>query len=195
MNTYATDPWNGTRTYWAGKDVDGVYRLRGYTVDLAWNIKAPNWSTAGLMQGGTGTGTAEMVDGLNWEASGENTSTWQNYYYTEVAHGNSTSFHNDVVFDIGTNSVPVVPVLNANAGLPNWDPNGGPTGHYITIVGYNDTTGEYAYLDTCGWSTDCNPWGSGNPSDPSSNWDGGVHVTSQSNVWNAVNNWGGYWTW
>jgi hypothetical protein len=162
-------------------------------VQLAWNIHAPSYiwngsSFNGMMRNSWGSVDWVVRDGLNWEASGENTSTWQNYYYELVSapQSNSATFYNNVQFDIGTNNVPVVVLLNANAGLSNW-PASGTTGHYITIVGYNNTTGEYAYMDTCGYSTYCNHYGT--------NFDGGVKKAPRSQVRNAISSYAGSWIW
>lgn len=178
-NSTTTDPLTGTPTTWDATDpYGGVTRARGYMAELAWKINPGNRGGAlGLMQGGTGTADSRMRDGLNWEASGENPSGWVYYFYI-INSGSSSTLHSAVQSDIGSSNVPLVLLVNA-ALLPNW-PYGttNPTNHYITIVGYNDNTGQYAYTDTCGNSTYCG-----------SNHDGGVNVASQSTIYNATYEW------
>lgn len=205
-NFSAMDSHTSVTTYWKGKDpYDLTYRLRGYMVQLAWNIHPPsfpNWKdyhsnpqgnpVNGLMQS-TSASTDWMVrDALNWEAAGENPNSsppWQQYYYAlEPSSDGSTTFHDRVWFDVVFSNVPVVVLLDANAGLPNW-PAGSGTHHFITVVGYNDDAAggpEYAYMDTCGQSTHCNQF--------AGNFDGGVKVAQQSAVWNAIWTYGD-WIW
>jgi len=179
-NYTATDPWNNTTTTWDGADLyDRIDRARGYMVDLAWKINPGNHGgTLGLMQGGSGTTDSRMRDGLNWEASGENTSNWTYYFYV-IGSGSSAQLHSAVQSDIGSSNVPLLLLVNA-ALLPNWpsQPPGTAINHYITIVGYNDSTGQYAYSDTCGNSTNCG-----------SKHDGGINVASQSAMYNATYEW------
>lgn len=174
------DPWNGAVTTWDATDpYDNHTRARGYMAELAWKINPGNkGGVLGLMQGGTGTTDTRMRDGLNWEASGENPSDWSNYFYV-LASGSSGTLQTDVEADIGSSNVPVVLLVNA-AHLPNWpsQPPGTVINHYITIVGYNNSTGQYAYTDTCGHSTLCG-----------SNHDGGVNLASQSAIYNATYEW------
>jgi hypothetical protein len=194
MNVSATDTYISRPTgYWMGVDpYDNTSRMRGYMIQLAWNIHAPSYTYPGyfngMMRNSWATPDWVMLDGMKWEASGENSSTWQNYFYVLASPGTKSTFHSNVQSDISTDHVPVVVLLNNANALPNWNPNGGPIGHYITIVGYNDSTGdggEYAYMDTCGQSSSCNSYGG--------NSDGGVKVATATQVWNAIN--GGEWIW
>ena len=178
-NYTARDPHNNTTTTWDGGDpYDGVARARGYMVNLAWNINPGYQGGAlGLMQGGTGTTDSRMRDGLNWEASGENSSDWAYYFYV-IGSGSASTLHSAVQSDIASSNVPLVLLVNA-AFLPNWPSNTqNPTNHFITIVGYNDSSGQYAYTDTCGYSTACG-----------SKHDGGINVASQSAIYNATYEW------
>jgi hypothetical protein len=177
-NSTTTDPLVKTPTTWDATDpYDGVTRARGYMAELAWKINPGNQGgNLGLMQGGTGTTDGRMRDGLNWEASGENLSDWKNYFYA-IASGSAGVMHTDIESDIGSSNVPVVILANA-ALLPNWPSGTSSTNHYITIVGYNNNTGQYAYTDTCSHSTAC---GSKN--------DGGVNLASQSAIGNAMIEW------
>ncbi len=192
VNDSAYDPYGGATTSWNGQDVDNVSRSRGYMVRLAWKISPLNangsraWTYDGLMQHSNSTLDWRMAEGLNWEISGHNQSSWRNYFYVVAPSSQGSNYlHSDIVSDIAVSHVPVVVLLNARAGLPNW-PSGGMTQHYITIIGYNDDAGQYAYVDTCGKSTGCNSY--------SLNLDGHVQVLNQSSLWNAVASYGD-WIW
>lgn len=124
-----------------------------------------------LQSGEIGGATLQAVrDALNWEASGENTSNWTNYFYIVNWKSSYTTesslesaFHSTVVTDISYSYVPVIVEIPAKvAYLPNW-PNGNGVYHFVTIVGYNDNTGQYTYVDTCKGFTHCNPGGIDSP--------------------------------
>lgn len=128
-----------------------------------------------------GSALTDVRDVLNWEASGHNTSNWNTYFYARVADDNlsAATLHYDIVSDINYGK-PVVAEVMTN-DLPNW-----PTGshnqiHYITIVGYDDGSGTYAYTDTC--SQGCG-----------SLYNGGVNYISQStgsqNLLKAITDYG-----
>lgn len=124
---------NNVTTTWNGNDTDGVYRARGYMLHLAYEIHPPTWPRAGInMQqadwtsstpprdAGTGATLSIERDGLNWEASGENSSNWSNYFYATVyTDNNQATLHSDIVEDINVDSRPVVLLVNTN-GLQNW---------------------------------------------------------------------------
>ncbi len=198
LSTTATDPYTGRNVgYWKGTDpYDDTYRMRGYMVQLAWNIHAPSYIIPGtttpfngMMRNGHGSVDWVVRDGMNWEAS-NHASNWQNYFYAinyPGAGGNPGLLLPDVEIDIEDDSVPVVALLNA-IPLPNWGGTGN-VGHYITIIGYNNDNGQYAYTDTCGYTTHCNS--SGN------NYDGGVKTVSQTTLYNAIAGLtgGGDWIW
>lgn len=181
------DPKTGVSTTWDGKDpYDQTYRMRGYDVHLAWQIKAPGWTQPGMMEQYAGGGVTLQTEAqaMNWEASGENAKDWQGYFYGVVwwNTSNTSTFYNNVQFDTYKSNVPVVAEVNANV-MPNW-PRGGQTNHLITIIGYNDlvhnqdgTYGIYYYTDTCASSTKC---GSFN--------DGGVNTAPYDTMWNAITN-------
>lgn len=147
-----------TTTYWTSSDHN-----RSYEMYLADQVLVPGWSTPGMVTFNSypsaGTYLGDMTNTLNWEASGHS-SNWQNYFYLTVpnwtynsstgqwvAVSNST-VHSDIVADINGGH-PVVAEVNTT-NLPNWNKNG--ILHYITIVGYDNTTGIYWYTDTCGTS-------------------------------------------
>lgn len=154
--------------------------MRGYMTYLAWDTQWPGWPHRGMMDNSTypsyGVTLYGMQDGLNWEASGRNTSTWSNYFYA-IQWWNSASastLHSDIVTDIYTSNVPVVAEVNAQL-MPNWVNHGGNTHHFITIVGYDNTQGIYYYTDTCAQSTTCG-----------SLHDGTINTVSQSTMWSAI---------
>lgn len=182
-NYYVQDPGHtSTSTSWTSE------RMRGYMTDLAWQIQWPGWPHAGMMDHSTystlGTSLYGMVDGLNWEASGRNSSDWQTYFYVIQWNGNmsgsnpvpASTFLADIESDTSFNNVPVVAEVNAQM-MRNWNNNGGETYHFITIIGYDNNAGKYYYTDTCANSTGCG-----------SKYDGGVQWDYQSNVYNAMIN-------
>ncbi|HEY7020414.1 MAG TPA: hypothetical protein VH349_04805 [Ktedonobacterales bacterium] len=196
LNASATDyyPNPDVTTYWSGKDVyDNVYRNRGFMVQLAWNtnpIKPDGtyaWTYNGMMQRGQAASDTKMKEGINWEISGHNRNTWQNAFYVVAPSSQGQSrLHGDIVSDILGAHVPVAILLNAGAGLPNWQ-SGVTVHHWITIIGYNDDNHQYAYTDTCAQSTHCNDHGQNFQ-------DGGVYIANQDQVWSAVNSYGD-WIW
>lgn len=161
-----------TNTYWKSSDHN-----RSYEMYLADQVLVPGWSTPGMVTFSSyphaGTYLADMTNTLNWEASGHS-SSWQNYFYLSVPNwykdssGNYTikvsqsTVNSDIVADINGGHPVVVEVNTTN--LPNWNKNG--ILHFITIVGYDQTTGIYWYTDTCG--TACG-----------SMYNGGVNIINQ----------------
>lgn len=164
---------SGQYSSWNAKDIDSTYRLRGYMIQLADQTKAPTWVRAGMLnqswyqsneKGGV---TLQVVrDALNWEASNHGAAgNWSNYFY--ITDWNSSFYgakdypnnlydtlHQDIVDDLYFSHVPVLVELPADT-LPNWT-NGNPVNHMVAIVGYNDTTNQYVYIDTCKAYTNCN---------------------------------------
>ncbi len=176
------DPTKNVTTSWTSN------RYRGYLLYLAWQIQPPGWNSPGLMDTthyqSWGTTLQAIRDGLNWEISGHDQSTWANRYYTLTYWGNEGSsqptqtpqiLHAQVVDDVYFNSVPVIAEVNAQL-LPTWNTNRS-INHFVTIIGYNDSTSTYYYTDTCANSTNCG-----------SSFDGGVHTVSQSQMWKAITN-------
>lgn len=179
-NNGVTDWGHNTITTWTGE------RYRGYMTYLAWQINIPNSTQIGIMDyqhyPSAGVTLQGMNAALNREASGRNTSTYQNYFYVVAwrdQHDSASTFHNDVVSDIYSSHVPVVAEVNA-AMMPNWQEAGLNINHAITIIGYDDTSGYYFYTDTCGHSTQCNQTSHGT--------DGQVKTVSQSILWSAIRN-------
>lgn len=175
------DNWDGVTTTWNGTDIDGVARMRGYMMKLAWRIKAPTWTSTGMMNAQPRSSAVMLQivrDGLNWEASGENISTWSSYFYIVAWYPSlsESTFHSDVVADTWGSNVPVVAEVNSQL-MPNWPHNGELTRHFITIIGYDDVNSRYFYTDTCASSTNCG-----------SLYDGGVSFVSRSTLWTAITN-------
>lgn len=148
-------PYHQT-TYWTSSDHN-----RSYLMYIAEVTKVPTWSTAGMVTFGTysnaGTYLSDITNTLNWEASGHNTSTWQNYWYLSVSNSGLTAstLNADIVTDIA-DGYPVVAEVNTT-NLPNWNTNG--IIHYITIIGYDNNNHTYTYVDSCG--TACGSTGAG----------------------------------
>lgn len=168
-----TDPSNGVTTTW-----DDTHN-RSYTLHLAWGIRAPGWPRAGMMDTHNpsfGVTLYGMRDALNWEASGEDAADWRHYFYVNEWWDENTpeTLHLEIEADIALSSKPVIAEVDARF-LPNWPDPGEQKNHYITIIGYDNATGQYAYTDTCGHSTGCG-----------SRRDGGINYIPYSQLWLAI---------
>lgn len=168
-----TDPSDGVTTTW-----DDSHN-RSYTLHLAWEIRIPGAPHAGMMDQhplSYGVTLYGMRDALNWEASAENASDWQHYFYTNEWWDENTpeTLHTQIESDIVLSGKPIVAEVDARY-LPNWPPLSDQKNHYVTIIGYNNATGKYAYTDTCGHTTGCG-----------SNRDGGVNYIPYSQLWQAI---------
>jgi hypothetical protein len=148
------------RTYWNAQDAGGY--ARGMILHLAvaeW--PAPNrnqtwWSRPGLMNWDAhppSTHVQNLVDGINWEASG---GSRLNYFYVIVPASQLTAaalldhVHADIAM-----GVPIVIAARTSDGmhsLPFWrvKSTASAVNHFVTVVGYDDTAGTYAVMDTCG---------------------------------------------
>ncbi len=156
-------------TSWNGTDIDSTIRMRGYLVHMAFQIHAPTWNQYGMLpqstyqSGEVGGATLQVVrDALNWEASGENLSTWSSYFYANDWNNNYSSesavesaLHSDIVADLYYDQVPVI-VETETGYLSNW-PSGTIVKHFVAIIGYDDVNHNYIYIDTCKNYTGCNP--------------------------------------
>lgn len=100
-----------------------------------------------------GTLYSDMVNSLNWEADGENAHNgeWLNFYYAAsfMNSGSGSKLHSEITSDVGIDQKPVIANVWSK-DLPNSDWHGNAVGHSIAIVGYNDFTKMYTYIDTCG---------------------------------------------
>ncbi len=185
--TAALSSWSDNATTWAAGKFEepyGPYRIttywddthsRAYLMHIAEQVSPPTFSTAGLPSFSayptTGSATSDIRDVLNWEAS-SHASAWSAFFYEEIsASASATTLHTDVARDITGNHAVVVTVDTTY--LPNWSRG---LGHAIAIVGYDDSAGTYAYVDTCGKA--CNG--------ASQATNGGVWHVSQSKMHTAI---------
>ena len=148
------------RTYWAAEDAGGNARgMIQYMAEVEW--PAPDaglswWSLPGLLNWGASkpaTSVENLADAINWEASGRSRT---NYFYVIVPASQLTAatLLDHVHADIGM-GVPVVVAVrtsNGKVSLPDWRVRSAKYAgnHFVTIVGYDDTSGTYAVMDTCG---------------------------------------------
>ncbi len=157
-------------TYWTDA------HSRAYLMHIALQVKPPNFTTAGLPSFSTypttGSSLSDSRDVLNWEASGH-ASSWSTFFYQVVPASGlaSATLHHDITRDIWGGHAVFVDVDTAY--LPNWSRS---LGHSIAVVGYDDTAGTYAYVDTCGHR--CN--GS------TQSTDGGVWHVAQSRLYQGI---------
>jgi len=143
-------------TYWKAQDAGGYGRgMMMYLAVVEW--PAPDkglswWSHPGIMRWTSRPDTyvENLVDGINWEASGRSTLA---YFYTIVHTSELTAaamldhIHADI--NMG---VPVVIAARTTDGtnhLPYWNTSR-RSNHFVTVVGYDDKAGTYAVMDTCG---------------------------------------------
>ena len=177
-------------TYWSGSDTVSGFTAhgRGFVMYMATKSKPPVWQATGIAIWADDLGSAyyptrgaplaEIQTGLNWEASGRNSSSWLNTYYGTVNSWDPTlarDLQAAVMLDVGRDGVPVVAAVDT-FDLPNWQSGSSTphTRHAISIVGYDNAANPptYSYIDTCGRL--CNPRGG--------NKNGQVHVIAQSKM-------------
>lgn len=126
------------------------------------------------------TPNANVVNYVNWEASGENISNWQNWFYILVTPSSSLTLSvliSDVQNDVYVGQVP--PIVSVNdTNLPDWKNSKYKGGsHDIAIVGYNQVNGTFTYVETCGFSAaGCETSGNG------------VYTIPESTMLTAINN-------
>lgn len=173
---YFTEPYgpHKSTTYWTASEG------RAYLLHIAMQSKPPNFSSPGLADFNSypthGGSLTDARDVINWEASGHSASYSEFFYQVVSASGlASATLHHDVKRDIWGGHAVYVTVNTAY--LPNWSRS---LGHAIAIVGYDDTAGTYAYVDTCGKRC--------NGSVQSTN--GGVWHISQSRMYEAITSFG-----
>ena len=169
-STTYTDPVpyktvDGKPVYYSHAWADGVGsdgRGDGYMMYLAWKVpgykghKGVFWHSKCFKHHGCNpTSTSEdIAAAANYEywgggsPKGPNPFKWIGAYYMK----SQTSFHDAVVRQLAVMGVPVL-VSVMTKGLPSWGTT--DLGHYISIVGYNDTKGTYEYVETCPRWTGC----------------------------------------
>jgi len=177
-------------TYWDQSDSDfnGSYatNARNYLMWMAEYVDPPSYGTRGAICftcSPVGAGLSDLRDALNWEASGENPNTWTNFFYYKVMPSGETSLHDKVgtdivdwglavLVDVRTKYFDETPSPGQWEFLPNWTTS---VDHSIAIVGIDDNASPptYTYVDTCG--KHCG-----------STSNGGTHVVSQHNMFQAI---------
>jgi hypothetical protein len=172
-------------TNWAA--TDSVSKGRGAIMYLAENeLPTPDkslWAWPGVIDWTSsypndGTPVDRIRDALNWEISGRTTispSSGGPYILTPYTSSlTQGALHTDVLRDLASQpGVPLVANVATSSGryhLPNWGKRGS-VNHSITIVGYDDAKGTYAYIDTCG--PGCNNSGAA----------AGFYTVSQQTLW------------
>jgi hypothetical protein len=147
------------RTYWKAQDAGGYGRgMIMYLAEVEW--PAPDrgvswWANPGIMRWSShpSTNIENLVDGLNWEASG---GTRLNYFYVVVrTYDLSAAALLDHVHSDINAGVPVVVAARTSDGvhsLPFWKVKSKRSAgnHFVTIVGYDDAAATYKVMDTCG---------------------------------------------
>jgi hypothetical protein len=153
-----------SRTYWNAQGSGGNGRgMIAYLAQVEWPLPDQGlswWTRPGLMNWSAkppSTNVENLVDGINWEASGRTT---VDYFYVIVRASELTAaaLRDHIHADIAM-GVPVVIAARTSDGtsaLPYWNvkPTRSAVNHFVTVVGYDDTAGTYAVMDTCG--TTCN---------------------------------------
>jgi hypothetical protein len=190
---YFTEPYGPYRatTFWRSQDSgssadtgNGYSSIgRAYTMYIAEQVRPPTFGRPGLInfnqypnQGGS---ILDQRDVINWEISGHG-SDWQNYYYAwrNTDAMTSAMFKNVVKMMIYDGRAPMLlavwTYLDSTNRLPNWNRQ---VKHSITLIGYNETTGTYRYVDTCG--RNCGSISNG-----------GVHDVSQTVMWTLLSSLG-----
>jgi hypothetical protein len=148
------------RTYWKAQSPGGYARgMIAYLAEVEWPTPDQGlswWSRPGLMNWSArppSTNVENLEDGINWEASGRSR---LNYFYVIVRASQLTPvalrehIHADI--SMGVPGVIAARTSDGTNALPNWNvkPTRSAVNHFVTVVGYNDTAGTYAVMDTCG---------------------------------------------
>jgi hypothetical protein len=154
------------KTYWTGQAATGNARgMILYLAEVLWPTPDKGqswWARPGLMRWSAHPATyvENLVDGINWEASG---GASVSYFYVTVpaAALTAAALLSHVKADISM-GVPVVVAVRTSDGthsLTFWKVKAKRSSgnHFVTVVGYDDTAGTYQVLDTCGLT--CNDRG------------------------------------
>jgi hypothetical protein len=151
-------------TYWGAQGSGGYARgMIMWLAEVEWPTPDQGvswWSRPGVVrwtENPPSTYVENLVDAINWEASGRSR---LNYFYVIVRASELTAaaLRDHVHADINM-GVPVVIAARTSDGtdaLPYWSVKStrSAVNHFVTVVGYDDTAGTYAVMDTCG--TTCN---------------------------------------
>jgi hypothetical protein len=149
-------------TFWVARDEGGYGRgMIMYIAMEAWPEQNKNkswWSRPGLMNWSNrppSTEVPNMVDLLNWEASGHQ---GVSYFYVSTPSSELTQqtlldhVHSDI--NAGVPVLIAAAASNGTVALPNWSVTSRishSTNHFVTVVGYDDRAGTYDVMDTCGY--------------------------------------------
>ena len=180
---YPTFRSQSVGSYFAGTSIFDGYtaNARGYIQYLSMKVSTPGLAHPGIdeyfnpttgaqeyrQQGGT---PSKLIAALN-EESRQTFWAWVPWSTQYLA----TVLRNHVGTDIAS-GLPVIVMVDASL-LPNWTGEAqGLVQHAVSIVGYNDSSGTYTYLDSCG--TVCNP--------RAGNQNGGIYTISQTTMANAM---------
>ncbi len=158
LKSYPTFQNSNKTTYWTWNQA-GVY-ARGYMFYISMLV-SPGGSFKGLddyhkpgtstpLYPTTGADPGPTVEVLDWESS--NHSTYTSGYWYFIYKNDPTlaqDLQNDVSFDVGLAYLGVQIRVDAYY-LTNWAGTGQHVGHAVTIVGYNNSTGTYTFIDTYG---------------------------------------------
>ena len=150
-------------TYWRAQDPTGYARgMIMYLADAEWPTPdrgMPWWPRPGVMRWSSrpSTHVENLIDAINWEASGQSR---LDYFYVIVKASQLTApalldhVHSDI--DMGVPVVLAVRTSDGKVSLPDWRVRSrkSAVNHFVTIVGYDDASGTYSVMDTCGLS--CN---------------------------------------
>lgn len=181
LHAYSTP---NTTTWWGDSNPGGL-KDTAYLMYLATQVKPPSYVSPGMMTwagNNTTTYLQDLVDAMNWESS-NHSSTWQsNPFYLIVSNPSLSQIQTDVAKDIYNNGIPPVVLVN-DAYLPDWanSPYKGH-GHYVSIIGYNNSAGTFTYEETCGPAT-CGTSAYGQ------------HTISQQQLLNGITSYGGALVW
>jgi hypothetical protein len=180
---YPTFRNQSSGSYFGGTDSFEGYTsyARGYIQYMSMSVSTPGLAhpgideffnpTTGAQEYPQGGGTpSKNKAALNYESA---MAFWA---YVPWSTGNlAATLRSHVGSDIGV-GLPVIARVDAG-DLPNWAGLAlGKVEHAVTIVGYNDTTLTYTYLDSCGTSCNNRP----------GNQNGGVYSISQAKMAQAM---------
>ena len=198
---YFTEPYgpHTSTTYWrssdtgTSSDTSNGYGTNGrnYVIYMAEKVLPPTFGRPGIdnfdSYPTTGGSLPDMRDAVNWEST-NHSPDWETvgWYTVHSGAGTQTELVNNVKTDVFWNSTPVIAsvhtYVSSSLHLPNWTAN---ANHAITIVGYNDTTSTFTYLDTCG--KNCNV--------SSGNHNGGTYTVSYSTMYQLIKDQGYGYVW
>jgi hypothetical protein len=187
-----TEPYgpHKSTTYWRSSDTGTssdtsngfATKGRGYLMYLAEYTKPPSYSRPGIVDftyySSRGGSIGDAALALNWEIFGDEHFFWS---LKRVPGVSQTTFVNDVKADLFDYGTPVLVAVNtyvsSSVRLPNWTRS---IGHAIAIVGYDDATSKFTYIDTCGRA--CNT--------SAGNTNGGTFTVSYTTMYKLIANFG-----